>query len=181
MFLTFFQHKFRSHFYLFSCTTIIYSNMICKKSFRFYCYIRGSKVSTDTKGIRVMVFNTTVNNISAMLWWSLDTTLCDKVCQWLAAGQLCFPSTLISSTNKTDHHDIAEILLKVLLNTITITIRLKYQTQLLPDSLHLLSYITGLELHLGRHGNKPVLTVATKNILLIKYKKFYSLVHIYQI
>jgi hypothetical protein len=33
----------------------------------------------------------------------LDTTLCDKV----------------SSTNKTDHHDITEILLKVALNTMT--------------------------------------------------------------
>ena len=42
----------------------------------------------------------------------LDTTLCDKVCQWLAAVQ-------VSSTNKTDHQDIAEILLKVSLNSIT--------------------------------------------------------------
>jgi len=30
--------------------------------------------------------------------------------------------TLVSSTNKTDHHDITKILLKVALNTITITI-----------------------------------------------------------
>jgi hypothetical protein len=29
------------------------------------------------------------------------------------------PGTLVSSTNKTDHHDITEILLKVALNTIT--------------------------------------------------------------
>jgi uncharacterized protein YifN (PemK superfamily) len=29
-----------------------------------------------------------------------------------------FPDTPISSTNKTDHHDISEILLKVALNTI---------------------------------------------------------------
>ena len=29
--------------------------------------------------------------------------------------------TLVSSTNKTDHHDITEILLKVALNTITLT------------------------------------------------------------
>jgi hypothetical protein len=28
------------------------------------------------------------------------------------------PGTLVSSTNKTDHHDINEILLKVALNTI---------------------------------------------------------------
>ena len=52
----------------------------------------------------------------------LDTTLCDKVCQWLAAGCSFSLGTPISSTNKTDHHDIAEILLKVALNSITITI-----------------------------------------------------------
>ena len=46
----------------------------------------------------------------------LDTTLCDKVCQWLAAGQWFSPNTLVSSTNKTDRHD--EILLKVAFNTI---------------------------------------------------------------
>ena len=44
-----------------------------------------------------------------------DTTLLDKVCQWLATGQWFYP---ISSTNKTDCHDIIEILLKVVLNTI---------------------------------------------------------------
>jgi hypothetical protein len=43
----------------------------------------------------------------------LDTTLCDKVCQWLAAGQWFSPGTPVSTTNKTDRHDIAEILLKV--------------------------------------------------------------------
>ena len=43
------------------------------------------------------------------------TTLCDKVCQWLTTGQWFSP---ISSTSKTDRHDITEILLKVALNTI---------------------------------------------------------------
>jgi hypothetical protein len=43
------------------------------------------------------------------------TTLCDKVCQCLAAGRW-YP--LVSSTNKTDRHDITEILSKVALNTI---------------------------------------------------------------
>jgi hypothetical protein len=51
----------------------------------------------------------------------LDTTLCDKVCQWLAAGQWFSPGTAVSSTNKTDRQDITEILLKMALNTITIT------------------------------------------------------------
>ena len=48
----------------------------------------------------------------------LDTTLCDKVCHWLATGRW-FP---VSSTNKTNHHYITEILLKVALNTITLTL-----------------------------------------------------------
>jgi len=48
----------------------------------------------------------------------LDTTLCDKVCQWLAIGRWFSPGTLVSSTNKTGLHDITEILLKVALNSI---------------------------------------------------------------
>ena len=46
------------------------------------------------------------------------TTLCDKVCHWLATGWWFSAGTSVSSTNKTDHHDITEILLKVALNTI---------------------------------------------------------------
>ena len=48
----------------------------------------------------------------------LDTTLCDKACQWLATGRWFSAGTRVSSTNKTDSHDITEILLKVALNTI---------------------------------------------------------------
>ena len=46
------------------------------------------------------------------------TTLCDKVCQWLVTGLWFSPGPAVSSTNKTDRHDIAEILLKVALNII---------------------------------------------------------------
>jgi hypothetical protein len=46
----------------------------------------------------------------------LNTTLCDKVCHWLAAGRW------FSSISKIDHNDITEILLKVALNTITLTL-----------------------------------------------------------
>ena len=42
----------------------------------------------------------------------IDTTLCDNVCP--PTGRWIFP---VSSTNKTDRHDITEILLKVALNT----------------------------------------------------------------
>jgi uncharacterized membrane protein len=39
----------------------------------------------------------------------LYTTLGDKVCQRLAVGRWFSPSTPVSSTNKTDRHDITEI------------------------------------------------------------------------
>jgi hypothetical protein len=55
-------------------------------------------------------------------WGVLDTTLRDKVCQSLAAGRWFSPGTLVSFTNKTDLHDITELLLKVALNTITLTL-----------------------------------------------------------
>jgi len=45
------------------------------------------------------------------------TALCDKVCQWFATGRWFPPRPAVSSTNKTDRHDITEILLKVALNT----------------------------------------------------------------
>ena len=46
------------------------------------------------------------------------TILCDKVCQWLAACWWFSLRLPVSSTTKTDCYDIAEILLKVVLNTI---------------------------------------------------------------
>ena len=57
-----------------------------------------------------------------MLWfesYSNDTTLCDKVRQWLVIGQCFSLGTPVSSTNKTDCR-ISKILLKVALNTITL-------------------------------------------------------------
>ena len=58
-----------------------------------------------------------------MLWVRISTrtkctTLYDKVCQWLVTGRWFSPGHPVSSTNKTDHHDITDILLKVALNTI---------------------------------------------------------------
>ena len=51
----------------------------------------------------------------------LNTTFVEKVCMWLATGQWFSPGTPVFSTNKTDSHDITEILLKVALNTINQT------------------------------------------------------------
>ena len=50
----------------------------------------------------------------------IDTTLCDKVCQWLATDQWFLSGIPVSSINKTDRHDITEILLKVALNTMNL-------------------------------------------------------------
>jgi len=65
-----------------------------------------------------------------MLWVRISirarcTTLCDKVCQWLVTGWWFSPGPPVSSTNKTDRHDITEILLKVALSTIKQTIKEK--------------------------------------------------------
>ena len=36
----------------------------------------------------------------------VDTTLCNEVCYWLAAGQWFSAGSPFSSTNKSDNHDI---------------------------------------------------------------------------
>ena len=65
----------------------------------------------------------TIKVASSRSWRGvLNTTLCNKVYQWLATGQWFSSGTSVSSTNKTDRHDITEILLNVALNTINQTI-----------------------------------------------------------
>ena len=77
------------------------------------------------------IYNNLCNQclLSITLWvqirsWRsvLDTTLCDKACQWLATVRWFSSGTPVSFTNKTDRHDMTEILLKVALNTITLTL-----------------------------------------------------------
>jgi hypothetical protein len=83
-------------------------------------------------------------------WDALDTTLCDKVCQWLAAGRWFSLGTPVSSTNKTDIHDITELLLKVTLNTIMISLTLIVLQTLpcpflnIPSALRIIKVITKL-------------------------------------
>jgi len=67
--------------------------------------------------ISYYLHNQYLSSLTLWVWIPLrrgvpDTTLCDKVCQWLATGRWFSPCTLVSSTNKTDSHDITEILLK---------------------------------------------------------------------
>ena len=72
----------------------------------------------------------------------LDTTLCNNVCQWLAAGWWFSSDTLVSPTNKPDRYNIAEILLKVALNTKTLTQRLL--SMLCKKSWHWVSVLLGI-------------------------------------
>ena len=53
-----------------------------------------------------MPITTNAVNLNPAETGKLDTTLCDNVCQWLAAGQWFSPGTPVSSTNTTDCHDI---------------------------------------------------------------------------
>jgi hypothetical protein len=67
--------------------------------------------------IMVVGFTTTYTN-SAYYHWCCEirarcTTLCDKICRWLVTGRCFSPGPPVFSTNKTDRHDITEILLKV--------------------------------------------------------------------
>ena len=56
-------------------------------------------------------------------WAVLDMILCDKVCQWAVTGRWCSTGTPVSFTNKTHHNNIAEILWKVTLSTITLALK----------------------------------------------------------
>jgi len=66
------------------------------------------------------ICNQCLSPLMFWVWISIRagcTTLCDKVCQWLAIGWWFSPGTPVSSTNITDRPNLTEILLKVMLNT----------------------------------------------------------------
>ena len=110
-------------------TMLINVNLFNHLTIRSFTWLISIIILTNGKKYIFLFFKYSgIYYISLTLWIRipfsrdvLDTTLCDKVCQWLAAGRWFSRGTLISSTNKTDSHDIIEILLKVALNTITIS------------------------------------------------------------
>jgi hypothetical protein len=63
----------------------------------------------------------TIVEIAVMTKCTRLAAASDKVYQLLAHGRWFSPGTPVSSTTKTGSHYIAEILLKVALNTITLT------------------------------------------------------------
>ena len=95
----------------------------------FPAFLQTTNHSWGCRGRDRMVvgFTTTYQCLSPLMLWvriairARCTTLCANVCRWLATGRWFSPGPRVYSTNKTDRHDITEILLKVALNTITQT------------------------------------------------------------
>ena len=85
---------------------------------------------------------------------ALDTTLCDNVCQWLVTGQWFSLSTLVSSTNKTDRHNITAVLLKMVLNTINLTLHyiVRHNTHIL-RKIYIEDNIDGIVDHHCSHNH----------------------------
>ena len=129
----------------FGCFIIIYYKDVCKRNYKYTTAKKGLsyKLTFHLSTFRqvpqlkyrphhrdhMVVVNPTTCEIIAYhhqccefeprSWQGVvNTTLCDKVYQLLTTGQWFSPGTLVSSNNKTDRHDITEILLKVALNTI---------------------------------------------------------------
>ena len=61
---------------------------------------------------------------------AVDTISCEKFVSGLRKSRWFSPGTSVSSSNKTGRHDIAEILLKEALNTITLIIILYRKAQI---------------------------------------------------
>jgi hypothetical protein len=89
--------------------------------------------------------NELLSSYSLALWFWC-TTLCNKVCQWFAAGQWFSLGAPVSSTNKPDRHNITEILLKVVLNTITLTPLYWLENWASLVKFHKLFYVQGAEM-----------------------------------
>ena len=70
-----------------------------------------------------------ISPLTVWVWFlyrrgALNTTLCDKVCQWFAICRWFSPGIPVSSTSKTDRHNL--IVSKVALNRIKINLILYY-------------------------------------------------------
>ena len=121
--------------------------------------------------------NVVSSNLARARWTHI--TLCGKVCQWLVAGRWFSPCTLVSSTIKTDRHDITEILLKVALNTIIPTLLDRYTSTHLKISI--LSEILGAQytkiLDLSFTFDYPIICKTVKIYWPIQWTGHHSFVY----
>jgi hypothetical protein len=93
------------HIFMFNC---VFSN-ICNGKGQLWSWAYGSWIYN-------YLCNQWLSPLALWVWMPptrsvLDTTLCEKVYQWLATGWYFSPDTSVSSTNATERQDITEILL----------------------------------------------------------------------
>ena len=110
--------------------------------------------------------NQCLSPLMLWVWISIRvrcTTSYDKVCQWLALGWWFSPGPPVSSTNKTDIHDITEILLKVALNTIKQTN--KYTNFLI--CIQIVTYLSNLSPRLSDESCSQTLYISSTSSFLL--------------
>jgi hypothetical protein len=78
----------------------------------YHLFTCGNKISDNPAGAPLPPFTYMPLRLGV-----LDTALCNTVCQWLAAGSWFSSGTPVSSSNKSDIHDITETLMKVAFKT----------------------------------------------------------------
>ena len=99
----------------------------------------------------------------------LHTTLYDEACQWLVTCRRFSLGTPVSSTNKTDHHYITEMLLQVALGSILLLLLLSNLlgwTLIIKITVYLQTTNFGIELKL----HPPV---TNKCNYSVKYQKYF--------
>ena len=96
----------------------------------------------------------------AVIGFITTYALCDKVCQRLATGQWF---SLVSSTNKTDRHDI---LLKVALKTLTLTPTIHLPVAFYGSIDSMISYLL-LNNFKASNANKITLRINRTKIFII--------------
>jgi hypothetical protein len=110
----------------------------------------------------------------------LDTTLCDKVYQWLPTGQWFSPGTPVSSINKTDRHDITAILLKVAFQKPTVCTKLNIYDFIIGRQIELESRRLMFDGHLNRwtvnYGQyfQSLKGILSTTIVIFSYPKLLS-------
>ena len=113
-------HIFKFYYYMTYCfinsfKLLMTSDHVNDYIFSFYGHRgRDRMVVGFTTTCAISTYHYKSCELESRLWRCvLNITLCDKVCQWLVAGQWLSLGTPVSSINTTDCHDITEIMLKV--------------------------------------------------------------------
>jgi hypothetical protein len=92
---------------------IMNTTCACLYCFKYHGYCTIYYVSTICNQLHILNWSIQNTYISSTATWRSE-----EVCKRLSTCRWFSPGTSVSSISKTDHHEIAEMLLKVALNTI---------------------------------------------------------------